>query len=104
MESKHRRRYDETFKREAIRLVKETGKTCSSVERDLGIPQGLLYRWIKLFENNPTHPFPGKGRLTPQNEEMRQLRRENAILREERDILKKAVAIFSKTPKQNICL
>jgi len=44
-------------------------------------------------------PFPGKGRLSPEDEELRQLRRENNRLRMERDILKKAVAIFSKEPQ-----
>ena len=44
-------------------------------------------------------PFPGKGRLSPEDEELRQLRRENKRLRMERDILKKAVAIFSKEPQ-----
>jgi|WetSurMetagenome_2_1015567.scaffolds.fasta_scaffold1387279_1 transposase len=104
MESRSPRRYDETFKQEAVRLVKEGGKSCASVERDLGMAPGLLYKWVRLFEKNPKHPFPGKGHLSPQDEEMRRLRRENEILREERDILKKAVAIFSKTPKQNIGL
>jgi transposase len=104
MGPEHRRRYEESFKREAVRLVLEEGRASADVERDLGIPKGLLYKWIRLFEKSPEHPFPGKGHLSPQDDEFRRLRRENDILREERDILKKAIAIFSKTPKTNIDL
>jgi transposase len=101
METKSRKRHDESFKREAVRLVLEEGRTPASVERDLGIRGSLLYKWVRLFEKNPQQPFPGKGHLSAQDEEFRRLRRENEILREERDILKKAVAIFSKTPKRD---
>lgn len=104
MEPKSRSRHEESFKREAVRLVLEKGRSPASVERDLGIRGGLLYKWIRLFEKNPKQPFPGKGHLNEQDEELRRLQRENEILREERDILKKAVAIFSKTPKRDISL
>jgi transposase len=45
---------------------------------------------------DPDHAFPGKGKLKPEDEELRKLRRENEILKEERDILKKALAVFSR--------
>ncbi len=66
---KKRRQYTQEFKVEAVRLIVEEGKI---------------------------EPFPGKGRLSPEDDELRQLRRENNRLRIERDILKKAVAIFSE--------
>jgi len=91
-------RYDEAFKREAVRLVEE-GRSAFSVERDLGIGNGVISRWRKALSKSSEHPFPGKGRQKPDEEELWRLKRENDILRQERDILKKALAIFSKTPK-----
>ena len=69
--------------------------------RELGVVQSLLHRWKKKSEEGKIDPFPGKGRLSPEDEdeELRQLRRENKRLRMERDILKKAVVIFSKEPQ-----
>jgi transposase len=90
-----KRTYLPEFKREAILLWKSSGKSASAIEKELGITQGLLSRWKRKLEQNGAHAFPGKGKLMPEQEKMRQLERENAILRQERDILKKAVAIFS---------
>ena len=92
-------KYDESFKREAVRLVVEEGRSASSVERDLGIGNGSISRWRKALIEDSEHPFPGKGKLRPADEELKKLQRENDILRQERDILKKALAIFSKGPK-----
>ena len=92
-------KYDDAFKREAVRLVTEEGRSASSVERDLGVGHGAISRWRKALSEDSEHPFPGKGRLRPADEELRRLQRENDILRQERDILKKALAIFSKGPK-----
>jgi transposase len=55
----------------------------------------MLRKWKRKFEEEGNHAFPGSGRLKPEDEENRRLRRENERLRMERDILKKAVAIFS---------
>jgi len=96
---KKRRQYTKEFKTEAVRLVIEEGRTISEVARDLGINENLLHRWKKKSEEGKIEPFPGKGRLSPEDEELRQLRRENKRLRMERDILKKAVAIFSEEPQ-----
>ena len=92
-------KYDDAFKREAVRLVDEEGRSASSVEKDLGVGHGLIARWRKKLAEDSKHPFPGRGRLRPREEELRRLQRENDILRQEREILKKALAIFSKTPK-----
>ncbi len=92
-------KYDDSFKREAVRLVTEEGRSAASVERDLGIGNGAISRWRKALSEDSEHPFPGKGRLRPTDEELRGLQRENDILRQERDILKKALAIFSKGPQ-----
>jgi transposase len=93
---KSRRTYDPEFKKEAVRLVLENGKAVSNVAENLGINPEILYRWIKKHKEDPEYSFPGKGRLKPEAERMRQLERELVDVKEERDILKKAVAIFSK--------
>ena len=89
---KTKRTYTSEFKLEAIRLSETSGKSDAQIERDLGISTGCLYRWKKKFAQDGKHAFPGRGRLTPEQEHVRQLERENKILRQERDILKKAMA------------
>ena len=92
---KTRRNYTRDFKLEAVRLQKTSGKSVAQVERELGIGSGCLSRWKREFAEEGEHAFPGHGCLAPDQERIRQLEHENDILRQERDILKKAVAIFS---------
>ena len=96
---KVRKRYSREFKLEALQLLETSGKSAAEIERDLGIGSGNLYRWKEKLAKDGQHAFPGHGRLTPEQERIRQLERENTILRQQRDILKKAVAIFSH-PKE----
>jgi transposase len=93
---KQRRRYTREFKLEALRLLESSGKSIAEVERDLGIEGRCLYRWRKEFGETQEHAFRGHGRRTPEQERIRQLERENEVLRQERDILKKAMAIFTQ--------
>ena len=93
--TKTRRTYTREFKIEAVRLLKTSGKSAAQIERELGIGGGCLARWKREFAAEGEQAFPGHGRLTPDQERIHQLERENEILRQERDILKKAVAIFS---------
>jgi transposase len=93
--TKTRRTYTREFKLEAVRLWQTSGKSAAQIERDLGIGGGCLYRWKRKLAEEGENAFPGHGRLTPEQEHVRQLEREVEILRQERDILKKAVAIFS---------
>ena len=86
---KKRNQYTKEYKVEAVRLIVEEGRPISEVARELGVAQSLLHRWKKKYEEGKIDPFPGKGRLSPEDEELRQLRRENNRLRMERDILKK---------------
>jgi len=95
---KKRRTYDQEFKKEAVRLVLEEGYSAAEVERNLGIGINIVSRWVRESEQDPEHAFPGKGRLKPPEEEIRDLQRELARVKRERDILKKAVAIFSTNP------
>jgi len=83
------RKYDDEFKREAIRLVKNSDKTKAAIARDLGITPSTLHGWL----NKSVETKDGKI-IT--DSEITKLRRELADTKMERDILKKAVAIFSK--------
>ena len=98
-EGKVRRRYDRAFKEGAVRLVVEEGQTLAGTARDLGITENMLSRWRKEYLADQGQAFPGKGRMKPDEEEIRQLKRRVADLEQERDILKKALVIFSKRPK-----
>jgi transposase len=91
-----RRVFTEDFKRDAVRLAQERGNT-SAVARDLGINESLLSKWKKRLEVAPERPFPGRGH--PQDLELSALKRENARLKEEVEILKKAVGIFTVRPQ-----
>jgi transposase len=95
MMSKERKQYSREFKQEAVRLLETSGKSASELERELGIGKGNLWRWKRKLAADGEEAFPGHGRLTSEQEQLRQLERENEILRQERDILKEAVAIFS---------
>lgn len=97
MADKRRRgSYTREFKEDAVRLVTDKEMSVAQVAVDLGIHENTIYKWIRQYKADPGGAFPGKGRLKPQDEEMRKIQRENEVLREEREILKKALAIFSK--------
>jgi transposase len=95
-----KRKYDPEFKREAVRLVVDEGLGLRDVERNLGITHGVLKDWVQKHRDHQDAAFV--GRLAPQSPEaeLKQLRKENEQLRRERDILKKAVAIFSTDPNR----
>ena len=88
--------YSKEFKQEAVRLFETSGKSKTHIARDLGISDSALNKWCKEFGERGQEAFPGKGHQTTREEEMRKLQRENEILRQERDILKKAVSIFAQ--------
>jgi transposase len=92
-----RRKYSREFKIETVRLLEEGLKSGPEIERDLGIGRGQIYRWRSQLQAEGTKAFPGNGNT--RDEELARLRRENAVLKEERDILRKAVAIFSRVKK-----
>ncbi len=93
---KKRRKFTKEYKVEAVRLMVEEGKGTAEVSRELGVGVNSLDRWKRKYAEGKIEPFPGKGRQSPEDAELRRLRRENEVLRMERDILKKATAIFSK--------
>ncbi len=91
-----RRRFSREFKVEAVRLVRERGVSLAQASRDLGVHVSVLRSWVREFQADPAHAFPGEGQQRPEDAEVTQLRREVARLKMERDILKKAAAFFAK--------
>ena len=98
---RQQRTYDAEFKREAVLLVTEKGRSCPDVAAALGIPLGTLYKWVEEYKKHRVDPFPGKGKLHAEDEELHRLRRRISDLEEENEILKKATAIFAQLPKRN---
>ena len=98
-ETRGRRKYDREFKEDAIRLIVDGGRSVREVARDLGIHENMLSRWKKEYLQDKEHSFPGKGHMKPHEEEIFKLKRKVVDLEEDRAILKKALAIFSKRPK-----
>ena len=93
---KKRRKFTKEFKEEAVRLIVDEGRRTTEVSRELGVGVNSLDRWKRKYAEGKIEPFPGKGRLSPEDAKLRRLKRANEVLRMERDILKKAAAIFSK--------
>lgn len=93
---KERKKYTKDFKTDAVKLLMSSGKTVRQISEDLGIHENVLFRWKKEYQNSK-NAFPGNG--NPIDKELFDLKKENAILREEREILKKALAIFSGVKK-----
>ena len=94
--ARSRRKHSAEFKREAVRLSREAGRTVGEVAANLGIDRGLLQRWRSELESHGAEAFPGNGRLKASDEEVLQLRKDLARAQQERDILKKALAFFAK--------
>lgn len=98
MESEGKRKvYDKEFKRETVRLIIQSGKPTSELAKDLGINPNVIYRWVRQYREDSENSFPGKGHQKPAEEELRKLKKQLVDVTEERDILKKAISIFSKT-------
>jgi transposase len=88
--------YSREFKLEAVRLSETSGKSIVEVERDLGLSPNLLRKWRRDLSQKRGDAFVGKGNLTEAEAEVRRLHRELEVTRQERDLLKKAVAFFAK--------
>jgi transposase len=89
-----RRSFTDDFKAGAIRLVLDEGQTVAAAARDLGLTESSLRNWVEQARADRTK---GKtGLTTAEREELARLRKENRVLQEERDILKKAAAFFAK--------
>jgi len=93
-----RKRYDRDFKMSAVKMVTEGGHKAAEVARSLGINKDRIYLWKKQLGDTGDKAFPGKGHLG----EMAALRRKLREVEMERDILKKAVGIFSKPTEDGL--
>ena len=96
---KKRKSYTRQFKQDAVNLVIGGGRKVSEVARDLGIEENTLHRWKRELSADGVGAFPGKGHTNSLEEENRRLRRELEQAIEDREILKKALAFFSKHGK-----
>jgi transposase len=91
-----RRQFSREFKLEAVTLVKERGVAVAQAARDLDVHENVLRKWIRDAAADPQHAFPAQGVMKPDQAELERLRKENAKLRMERDLLKRAAAYFAK--------
>lgn len=91
-----RKKYTREFKVEAIGLIRDRGVSVGQAARDLSIHENTLRAWLREFEADPEHSFPGHGQMKPEAAEIARLKREVIRLKAERDILKKAAAYFAK--------
>jgi transposase len=94
-----RKKYSKEFKPDAIALVVEQNYSQAEASRNLGVNPNMLGRWIKEADNEDGHAFRGNGKLTPEQEEIRNLKAQVKRLEMEREILKKATVFFAKETK-----
>ena len=99
MSQKKRKSYSREFKMEAVGLITKKGYSIAEASRNLGIEYSVLRRWKTQLADDPQNAFPGKGKLKTPDEDLRRLKRELERVKEERDILKKALAYFAEDQK-----
>ena len=94
------RSYDKEFKRNAVKLYFSSGKSYGKLADDLGIPMATLVGWVNNGKHHAEHIADTSSERQDELTELKRLRKELMEVKEERDILKKAVAIFSEKPKK----
>ena len=94
--SEKRRSFDKEFKLSAVKLVLESEKSVESIASELGVSSNTLFNWKRKYLEDAKNAFPGKGRMKPEDEELRRVKKELSRVTMERDILKKAIAYFAK--------
>ena len=95
MNTKHKKRYSEDFKRDTVQLIESSDKPVAQISREMGVHVSLLYKWRRRYGKRQEEQS-GRGTREELEAEVRQLRREVRRLEQERDILKKAISIFSQ--------
>jgi len=94
---KQRRTFDKNFKVSTVKMMLNSGKSIRSIAHDLDISENTLHNWKKQYLSDTKNSFPGKGnQMLSSEDEVRRLKEELHIVTQQRDILKKAVAFFSK--------
>lgn len=94
-----RKKYDKAFKEQAVLRILAEETTVSDTAKELGIHYSTVREWVKHYKQDGTNAFPGSGHLKPDDEEVRNMRKQLADLKEENEILKKAAAYFAKNLK-----
>lgn len=94
--SRERKTYDREFKLSAVKMITEGGMKLSEVSRDLGVNENSLHKWKKDYLSDQQNAFPGKGKMKPEEEELRRLEKELKRVKQENEILKKAIGYFTK--------
>ena len=94
-----KRNFSVEYKKEIIKLVTEQGKKVTHVAKDIDVSEATVRRWVKEYGTHGNEAFPGKGKLHPEDEEIRLMKKKMADLEEENAILKKAICIFTKPEK-----
>jgi transposase len=102
--AKMQKRYDAEFKKNAVQLYFNSGKPASHIAKDLGVSIKTFYGWIHTYKQDQDQSFRGKGIARSSNEEVLVLKKQLAEMTLERDILKKAVAIFSNPRAKGMSL
>ncbi len=90
------RKYDREFKLKALALLEKGDETQASICRNLGIPESTMDGWKKIFKEEGDTAFPGSGNIKASNINYYEIQKELENVKQERDILKKALAIFSR--------
>lgn len=90
--------YSEEFRKEALHLLATSGKSKTEIENDLGLTHGLLRKWELRYQVNQETDELERSEIEALKAENRRLKRELDIVRQEREILKKTITIFSKNP------
>ena len=85
----NKKMYTREYKLEVLELVCTSGKTNALIEQELGLYHGQIRTWQRAFGRDVQQAFPGTGHQSETDAELQRLKRENEILRQERDILKK---------------
>ena len=94
--SEKRRSYDKEFKLSAVKLILESGNSVERIATELGVSSNTLFNWKRKYLEDAKNAFPGKGKMKPEDEELRRVKKELLRVTMERDILKKAIAYFAK--------
>lgn len=95
MEKRSRRRFTKEFKAETVALIRNSGKSIAEVCRDMGLAESSVHRWLAQADIDAGQR---DGLTTAEREELSRLRRELRVVREERDVLAKAIAFFTNGP------
>ena len=94
--TRERKTYNREFKLSAVKMITEGGMKLSEVSRDLGVNENSLHKWKKDYLSDQQNAFPGKGKMKPEEEELRRLEKELKRVKQENEILKKAIGYFTK--------